>query len=203
MVEAQCDAMRCDAEANFLGNEIVIMRWENGRGTLSSVAQCNATHHDETDHGDDGHENARTFAQRERVELYEWLRGIEREEGVQVRNAEQEEDGGEESKHAGCDCARDDSFTGNDTVVFKLALDHNEALGNAKPTWHVSSLRQCGPRRRSRSECLRRRGLGSTHIRFLTIKEMRIYRKQLTMTKANSIPEGRQFRCLSFVTTSE
>ena len=31
------------------------------------------------------------------VELYEWLRSIEREERVQVRNAEQEEDGGEES----------------------------------------------------------------------------------------------------------
>ena len=54
-------------------------------------------HHYETDHGDDGHEDAWSFSQSERVELYEWLRGIEREERVQVRNAEQEEDGGEES----------------------------------------------------------------------------------------------------------
>src|SRR6266852_732195 len=60
-------------------------------------------HHDETDHGDDGHEDARSFTQSERVELYERLRGIEREERVQVRNAEQEEDGGEESQHAGGD----------------------------------------------------------------------------------------------------
>jgi len=72
--------------------------------------------HDETDHGDDGHEDAWSFAQSERVDLHEWLRGIEREERVQVRNAEQEEEGGEESEHAGGDRAREDSFTGDDTV---------------------------------------------------------------------------------------
>jgi hypothetical protein len=54
-------------------------------------------HHDETDHGDYGHEDAWSFAQSERVELYEWLRGIERKERFQVRDAEQEEYGGEES----------------------------------------------------------------------------------------------------------
>ena len=73
-------------------------------------------HHDETDHGDDGHEDAWSFTQSERVELYEWLGCIEREEGVQVWDAEQEEDGGEEPQHAGGDRACEDSFTGNDTV---------------------------------------------------------------------------------------
>jgi len=47
------------------------------------------------------------------------LRGIEREELVQVRNAEQEEDGGEESEHARGDRACEDSFTGNDALVNK------------------------------------------------------------------------------------
>ena len=86
------------------------------RGPLRRRKRNARTHHDETDHGDDGHEGARSFTQSERVELYEWLRGIEREERVQVRNAEQEEDGGEKSQHAGGDRAREDSFTGNDTV---------------------------------------------------------------------------------------
>jgi hypothetical protein len=77
-------------------------------------------HHDETNHGDDSHEDAWTFAESECVELYEWLRGIKREERVQVRNAEQEEYGGDESKHASSDRARDYSSTGNDTVVAKI-----------------------------------------------------------------------------------
>ena len=79
-------------------------------------------HHDETDHGDDGHENTWTFTEGERVELYKWLWGIEREERVQFRNAEQEKDGGDESKHASSDRARDDSSTGNDTVITKKIL---------------------------------------------------------------------------------
>jgi hypothetical protein len=64
-------------------------KYENERN-----ARHARTHHDETDHGDDGHEDAWSFTQSERVELYEWLGRIEREERVQVRNAEQEEDGG-------------------------------------------------------------------------------------------------------------
>ena len=74
-------------------------------------------HHDETDHGDNGHEDAWTFAKSECVELHKRLRGIEREEGIQIRNAEQEEDGGDESKHASSYRARDDSSTGNDTAI--------------------------------------------------------------------------------------
>jgi hypothetical protein len=80
------------------------------------MTRARTTHHDETDHGDDGHEDAWSFTQCERVELYEWLRGIEHEECVQVRNAEQEEDDGEESQHAGGDRAYENSFTGYDTV---------------------------------------------------------------------------------------
>ena len=45
-------------------------------------------YHDEADDGDDGHEDAWSFTQSERVDLYEWLRGIECEECVQVWNAE-------------------------------------------------------------------------------------------------------------------
>ena len=61
-------------------------------------------YHDETDHGDV--EDAWTFSKKEchRVELRERLRGIEREERVQFRNAEREEDG----EHACGDRARDD-----------------------------------------------------------------------------------------------
>ena len=51
-------------------------------------------HHDETDDGDDGHEDAWTFAKSECVELHERLWSIEREERVQFRNAKQEQDGG-------------------------------------------------------------------------------------------------------------
>ena len=76
-------------------------------------------HHDETDHGNDGHEDARTFAKSECVELHEWLWGIERKERVQFWNTEQEEDRGDESKHTGGDRARDDSSTSNDAVVAK------------------------------------------------------------------------------------
>ena len=47
------------------------------------------------------------------------MRGIKREERVQIRNAEQEEDGGDEPKHASSDRARDDSSTGDDTVDAK------------------------------------------------------------------------------------
>ena len=67
--------------------------------------------------GNDGHEDAWTFAKSECVELHERLRGIEREECIQFRNTEQEENGGDESKHTGGDRARNDSSTGNDTVV--------------------------------------------------------------------------------------
>ena len=45
--------------------------------------------------------------------------GFEREERVQFRNTEQEEDRGDESKHTGGDRARDDSSTSNDAVVAK------------------------------------------------------------------------------------
>ena len=63
-------------------------------------------YHDETDHGDV--EDAWAFFKRVGVELHERLRGIEREKRVQFRNAEQEEGGGDESKHACGDRARDD-----------------------------------------------------------------------------------------------
>jgi hypothetical protein len=79
-------------------------------------------HHNETNDGDDGHEDAWAFAKSKGVDLYEWLRGIEREERVQVRNAKQEEDGGDEPKHASSDRARDDPSTGNDTIVAKIKL---------------------------------------------------------------------------------
>ena len=59
-------------------------------------------YHDETDHGDV--EDAWAFSKREGVELHKRLRGIEREERVQFRNAEREEDG----EHACGDRARDD-----------------------------------------------------------------------------------------------
>jgi hypothetical protein len=101
------DAVRCGA------NDAI--KYERDRRGAVRGEEARA-HHDETDHGDDGHEDARSFTQSERVELHEWLRRIEREERVQVRNAEQEEYGGEESQDAGGDRAREDSFTGNDTA---------------------------------------------------------------------------------------
>ena len=73
-------------------------------------------HHDETEYGDDGHEDARTFAEGERIHLYERLRGVEREERVQVRDTEQKEDGRDEAEHTGGDCARKDTPTGDDAV---------------------------------------------------------------------------------------
>jgi hypothetical protein len=47
-------------------------------------------------------------------QAYEDMKGNER---VQVRNAEQEEDGRDEAEHASSDRARDDTSTGNDAVV--------------------------------------------------------------------------------------
>src|SRR6267142_2302626 len=70
----------------------------------------------ETEHGDDGHEDARTFAESKRVELYERLRGVERKERVEVRDAEQEKDGRDEAEHAGGDRARDNTSSGYDAV---------------------------------------------------------------------------------------
>ena len=97
-------------------------------------------HHDETDHGDDGHEDARSFTQGERVELHKWLRGIEREERVQVRNAEQEKYGGQEAQDAGGDRAREDPFAGNDAVT-SLSLDKRvELQGFFTQSW-LDSLR--------------------------------------------------------------
>jgi len=73
-------------------------------------------HHNETDHGDDGHEDARTFAEGERIHQYERLRGIEREERVQVWDTKQKEDGRDEAKHAGGDRAQEDTPTGDDAI---------------------------------------------------------------------------------------
>jgi hypothetical protein len=78
------------------------------------------------------------------------LRGIEREEDIQLRNAEQEEDGGDESKDTSGDRVRDDSSTGNDTAVAnKLKLQKEVGRVNAKLTAQFSSLQQRGPRRES------------------------------------------------------
>lgn len=73
-------------------------------------------HHDETERSDDGHEDARTFTEGERIHLHERLRGIEREERVQVRDTEQKQDGRDEAEHAGGDRAREDTPAGNDAV---------------------------------------------------------------------------------------
>lgn len=75
-------------------------------------------YHDEAERGDDGHEDARTFAEGERVEQHERLRGVERKERVEVRDAEQEKDGRDETEHAGGDRARDDTSSGYDTVYW-------------------------------------------------------------------------------------
>jgi hypothetical protein len=77
-------------------------------------------HHDEADHGDDGHEDARAFAESKRVELYKRLGRVEGEERVQVRDAEEEEDSRDEAEHASSDRARDDTSTGNDAVVAEI-----------------------------------------------------------------------------------
>ena len=71
------------------------------------------TYHDETDHGNV--EDGWTLSKSQCVELHEWLRGIECEERVEFRSAEQEQDGGDETKHCSGDRARDDS--GNDTQL--------------------------------------------------------------------------------------
>jgi hypothetical protein len=80
----------------------------------------------ETDRGDDGHEDARTFAEGERVELYERLRGVERKERVEVRDAKEEEDGSDETEHAGGDRARDDTSRGHDAVYSGNKNDQHE-----------------------------------------------------------------------------
>jgi len=46
--------------------------------------------------GDDSHEDARSFAEGKRLELYERLRGVERKGRVEVQDAEQENDGRDE-----------------------------------------------------------------------------------------------------------
>lgn len=91
-----------------------------GRGRKRRARVC--THHDKTERGDDGHEDAGAFSKSERVELHERLRGVESEERVQVWNAEQEKDGRDEPEHACSDRARDDSSTGNDTIGTKLLV---------------------------------------------------------------------------------
>jgi hypothetical protein len=67
--------------------------------------------------GNDGHEDAWTITRSECVELHERGRGIEREGCIQFPNTEQEEDGGDESKHACSDRTHDKFSTGNNTVV--------------------------------------------------------------------------------------
>ena len=70
---------------------------------------------------------------------------IECEECVEFRSAEQEQDGGDESKHGSGDRARDDS--GDDTqlpIKFLLKEAQGVNIVNGKPTAHFSSLRRCG-----------------------------------------------------------
>ena len=109
-------------------------------------------YHDETDHGDDGHEDAWTFAKGERVQPHERLRGVEREENVQFRNEEQEEDGGDEFKHTSGDRARDDSSTGDDTAVAnKLKLQKGAESVNANLFSNVAGASKA----QSQSSCPR------------------------------------------------
>ena len=74
------------------------------------------THHHETEHGDYGHEDTGSLSEGERVHLHEWLRGVEREERVQVGDTEQEQDGRDETEHACGNGAADDASTSNDAV---------------------------------------------------------------------------------------
>jgi hypothetical protein len=84
------------------------------------AAEKRHAHHDQTDHGYDGHEDARSLAESEGVELHEWLGGIECEERIQIWYAEQEKDGRDETEHAGSDRAADDSSTSDDTEPKKM-----------------------------------------------------------------------------------
>lgn len=87
-----------------------------------------AAHHDEAERGDDGHEDARAFSEGERIHLYERLRGVEREEGIQIWDTEQKQDGRDEAEHAGGDHAREDTPTGDDAVEGGKKADmRNEA----------------------------------------------------------------------------
>ena len=70
------------------------------------------------------------------------MRGIECEEGVEFRSAEQEQDGGDESKHGSGDRARDDS--GDDTQLPIEFLLKEAQRVNGKLTAYFSSLRRRG-----------------------------------------------------------
>ena len=130
-----------------------------------------------------------------------------REELVQFRDAEQEEDGGDESKHANGDRARDDQWWFLDRqrhCSCQLKFKKKEAQGvNGKLTGHFLSLRRRGPRRQ----------IALKPVIVPAVKTLGIPSYQASLvdsraptTKAansGSIRQGAGFSCLSFASSGQ